>query len=242
MTSIAYSRAETSSGSSPSPLVGVLRSSGFRTVLGILVILAWAAGATGADVNSKQIDDYLRDGLNAFQKGRFDEAAKAYEKAASLDPTNPIPHKNLGIAYIFMKHYREAIEPFEKAVALRPSSADFHYNLARAYQLAKNYPKAIEIYKKTIELEPDDAKAHMHLGELYGREEERLPEAIEELKKSIVLNPGLAEAHYSLAVAYYGSKNFEEAWKSLEEAEKLKYQNINPAFVKALRKMHPEPK
>lgn len=208
--------------------------------VGLFGLVVGVSQAPGADQDSSTANAYLKQGLEAFSKGRYKEAAEAYEKAAALDPTNPIPYKNLGITYIFMKHFREAIEPFEKAVALRPSSADYHYNLARSYQLAKNYPKAVEVFQKTIELDTKNAKAYMRLGELYGREQERLPESIEMLKKSLALEPNLSEAHYSLAVAYFGAKNYAEAWKSLKEAQRLKYTHIKPEFIKALRKVAPE--
>jgi tetratricopeptide (TPR) repeat protein len=214
----------------------------FLVAVGLFGLAAGVGPTPVAAGDSSDVNTYLQQGLQAFRKGRLKEAAEAYQKAAALDPANPVPYKNLGITYVLMKHYREAIDPFEKAVALRPSSAAYHYYLARAYQLAKNYPKAIEIFQGTIELDPRNAKAHMRLGELYGREQERLPEAIEMLKRSIALEPNLSEAHYSLAVAYFGVKNYAKSWKSLREAQRLEYAQIKPEFIKALRKMAPEPK
>lgn len=207
---------------------------------GLLCLVAALGTAYAAGPDAGSADDYLQQGLQAFSKGRYSDAAEAYEKAASLDPSNPVPYKNLGITYVFMKRYRDAIEPFKKAVALKPDSPEYHYNLARAYQLAKNYPKAVNLYRETVGLDPNHAVAYMRLGELYGREEERLPEAIEMLKKSISLDPDLSEAHYSLAVAYFGVKNFAESWNSLKEAQRLNYAQIKPEFIKALRQMAPE--
>lgn len=196
---------------------------------------AWAGEpATPAEVS-------MRDGLEAFSKGRYSEAAEYFQKAAELDPSNPVAFNNLGLSYVRMARTRDAIDAFERAVSLRPTSSNFQYNLARIYQLAKNYPKAVEHYEKTLSLDPGNALAHAHLGQLYGREEERYPEAIEELKKSIALDPDNAEAHYSLAVAYYSLKNFTESWKSVKEAQRLGYK-VNPAFLKALRQMAPEAK
>lgn len=239
MTSIAYSKiADWASlrlpGAKPAQALSLLAAAGLLC----LVAALGPAYAAGPDAGSA--DDYLQQGLQAFAKGRYSEAADAYQKAASLEPSNPVPYKNLGITYVFMKRYRDAIEPFEKAVALKPDSPEYHYNLARSYQLAKNYPKAVDLYKETVGLDPTYATAYMRLGELYGREEERLPEAIEMLKKSIALDPDLSEAHYSLAVAYFGVKNFAESWRSLKEAQRLNYSHIKPEFIKALRQMAPE--
>lgn len=214
--------------------------------VGLLALVVVVGSAGGADEASSQAKASLNKGLQAFKKGRLPEAAKAFERAADLDPTNPITSNNLGLTYIRMGRARDAIDSFERAVALRPTSPTFHYNLARACHLAKNYPKAIEHYQKTLALDPAHPLAHLHLGKLYGREQQRYPEAIDALSKAIALNADdtnaryLPEAHYLLAVAYYGVKNFPLSWKSVREAERLGY-DVNPAFLKALRQVAPEP-
>ncbi|MFQ6673063.1 MAG: tetratricopeptide repeat protein [Candidatus Tectimicrobiota bacterium] len=209
-------------------------------VVGLLALTGWVGTAVGADSSSGQGKAYLHEGLQAFRKGRLPEAAQAFERATTVEPTNPIAFNNLGLVYMQLGRKRDAITAFEEAVDLRPTSAVFHYNLARACHLAKNYPRAIEHYQKTVALKPAHALAHAYLGQLYGREQQRYPEAIEEFKKAIDLDASNGETHYSLAVAYFSVKNFSEAWRSVKEAERLGYK-VNPAFLKALRQMAPEP-
>lgn len=214
--------------------------------VGILAVLVVVGSASGAEKTSSQAKSAMREGLKAFKKGRLQEAAQAFQRSADLDPTNPITFNNLGLIYVRMGRPRDAIEPFGRAVTLRPTSPTFHYNLARACHLAKNYPKAIEHYQKTVTLDPAHPLAHFFLGKLFGREQQRYPEAIEELSKAIALNADntkaryLPEAHYLLAVAYYGVKNFPLAWQSVREAKRLGY-DVNPAFLKALRQVAPDP-
>jgi tetratricopeptide (TPR) repeat protein len=209
-------------------------------VAGLAVLSAVLGSEVLAGEPATPAQQSIKKGLESFNKGRLPEAAEAFQKAAELDPANPVAFNNLGLAYVRMGRTRDAVDAFESAVSLRPTSANFQYNLARIYQLAKNYPKAIEHYQKTVALDPGNASAHAHLGQLYGREEGRYGEAIEELNKSLALEPDNAEAYYSLAVAYYSLKNFGESWSSVKEAQRLGYE-VNPAFLKALRQIAPEP-
>jgi tetratricopeptide (TPR) repeat protein len=234
---------------SPRKFGGQGRSVGRRVLVLALcaVSLIWSqafligfALAEGQVAASAKVRQFLQEGIEALKAGKLDEAARDFEKAAEMDPSNPYAYNNLGFTYMRMMRFRDAIGPFEKAVALRPNSAVFHYNLARAFELAKNYPKAISYYEKTVALDPTHALAHFRLGKLYGREQQRYPEAIEELKKALKLDPKIPEAHYSLAVAYFGVNNFAEAWKEVRKAQELGF-NVNPAFLKALRQKMPKP-
>jgi tetratricopeptide (TPR) repeat protein len=57
-------------------------------------------------------------GVIRFGQGRFEEAARAWEEAARLEPREPLKHRNLGDAYARLERGEDARRAWERAVAL----------------------------------------------------------------------------------------------------------------------------
>lgn len=87
-------------------------------------------------------------------KGSDVWAAASYQKAISLDPTNPILALNLGVVLVHEKKYDDAIAAFNRAINLRPDFANAYYNAANAYLLKGDIIDAKAAITKTMSLVP----------------------------------------------------------------------------------------
>lgn len=73
-----------------------------------------------------------------------------YQKAITLDPTNPVLRLNLGGIYMSMKDYDNAIQQFFTAITLKPNYTNAMYNLANAYAQKGDIKSAISAYTEVL--------------------------------------------------------------------------------------------
>jgi len=66
-----------------------------------------------------------------------------YQKAITLDPTNPVLRLDLGAMYVSTKEYDNAIQQFVASTALKPDYINGYYNLANAWKLKGNNAQAL---------------------------------------------------------------------------------------------------
>lgn len=90
--------------------------------------------------------------LMGMIKGADERAITNYQRAITLDPTNPILRLLLGGIYMQRKDYRRAAEQFIISANLKPDYPTPYYNLARAYLLSRDLPNAIAALKSTRSL------------------------------------------------------------------------------------------
>jgi len=77
-----------------------------------------------------------------------------YQKAISLDPTNPILLIDLGNIYTALKRWDEAKTTFERAIPLKQDYANIYYNIANMYKLEGNISSQKEYLLKTRDVLP----------------------------------------------------------------------------------------
>lgn len=100
-------------------------------------------------------------GLAYFHESRFDDAARAYEKASTLDPGKPMLWSALGEARV-MADQKDPMPPaavtaFEKAIALDPKDPRARYFLAVKRDLGGDHQGAIGDWLALLEDTPADA-------------------------------------------------------------------------------------
>ena len=102
-----------------------------------------------------------REGLKAYQQGKYDEALKDFLSAKGIKPDLPELKNNTASALYQVKKYQEALEEFSKidpAKAKIPSG-DFYYNLGNSFFRLNQFDKALESYKKSLISNPGDMDA-----------------------------------------------------------------------------------
>jgi len=158
--------------------------------LTIVLVLA-GMGTVQADSARRLVTE----GNRAFASGRYDEALRAYEKAAVAEPESARILFNKGAAAYMQGNFQQAIDLFEQA-ALKSRATELearsHYNMGNGYfreserQRDSDLEKSLETlrqsiaaYQKGLELDPElaDAAHNIEVARL------TMKKVLDELKK-----------------------------------------------------------
>lgn len=108
------------------------------------LLLIFAVGCTTGSAKKKELAyGHLRLGTDRLQEGNYPAAFSELLKSVELDPTNPITHNNLALAYYGREKYQEALNHLRQALELNPKYSDARNNLGRVYVGLKMYDDAI---------------------------------------------------------------------------------------------------
>lgn len=88
-----------------------------------LLMALWMIGNSLAapQTDPAALDRYLQEGERALAQGRYEEAARAYEKLKELSPATAEVHAKLGLIYFQQRHYERAVPALRQALKLKPS-------------------------------------------------------------------------------------------------------------------------
>ena len=94
----------------------------------------------------REVELALIEGNKAFSTNppRFDEAEKAYLRAAKLEPKEAKAYVGLGVVYAAQNFAEKAAASFEKAVEVKPKYSQAHFNLALIYNAMGKKAEALE--------------------------------------------------------------------------------------------------
>ncbi len=110
---------------------------------------------------------YREAGYERQQQGDLDGALAAYQKAASLDPSYPVPRNDVGILYEQRGDLERAKQAYQQALAVDPNYLDAHTNLALLAEQMGDNATATDHWLKRYQLgETEDvwtARAGEHL-------------------------------------------------------------------------------
>lgn len=189
--------------------------------------------------NQASIFSSLRNLLsNADQR-----AAEAYERAAALEPNNPIVYLNLGRSYLLYaqslltnsnanqedktaanNNLDLAITNFKKADSLKKDLPDARYNWALALELKGSKDEAISLMEKLVSDYPSNIDVIYALGQMYERNN-KLDEAITIFNKIIAGQPNHSNSHWQLGLIYEQQKQIDKAIAEFEIVQKLNPDN-----------------
>src|SRR4051812_15673613 len=102
--------------------LGVLLAMSFSSV----AREAWAQGRAGADTEEGQTFDAAE---AAFNAGKYDDAAKLYEKVISINPQHSDAYVRRGIIFYKRKEYSAAVGLLRKAQQLLPDDLNIKSQL-----------------------------------------------------------------------------------------------------------------
>ena len=121
------------------------------------------------------LDELARQGIEAINEKRFEDAITAFTAALDVDDTRPDMNSALGMAYLHRGDVGNAIPHLERAVAMaEPYTApevqsmkrDFHMQLATAYQLMDQVDDAMRTLRGVIRRWPAVPEPYLQLGNL----------------------------------------------------------------------------
>jgi len=161
--------------------------------------------------------------------GKWDEAIKAYEKAAAIDPNLGRAYAGLAVAYVNFGWRQEGEKYNQMAMAKTERMSERERSRTNgAYYLAmRNYEKAIEQFSALLEKFPADeaARSNLALAYFYSR---NISRAIDEGRRVIEIFP--KDLTYRHSVAFYEmyGGRFDDAVRDAGDVLKS-----DPTFAKA---------
>lgn len=95
-------------------------------------------------------------GVLHMQRGEYAEAARMFQVAADVSPTDPRPLENLGVLYHQNGNDREALQAFKQALAREPNYLPAVRGAVRtAKRLGLNDEASLELVRRGLMLESD---------------------------------------------------------------------------------------
>ncbi|KAM4660599.1 BBSome complex member BBS4 isoform 2-T2 [Amazona ochrocephala] len=117
-------------------------------------------------LNPRSTDNLKQVARSLFLLGKHKAAIEVYNEAAKLDEKDWEISHNLGVCYMYLKHFNKARDQLNNALEL--SRHDLTYMmLGKIHLLEGEMDKAIEVYKKAVEFSPENADLLTTLGLLY---------------------------------------------------------------------------
>lgn len=108
-------------------------------------------------MNTVKVYTCTKDGCEKISAGKYREAIKLFEIAATADPSqnSACIHGNLCFAYRKVKNYMRSVAEGKKALSFDPNDASVVYNVAIAYQDMAKFDESISYLQRYLTLESD---------------------------------------------------------------------------------------
>jgi len=139
----------------------------------------------------------MRQGLDHFKAGNYDQAAEAFKEVMRLRPNYARGCNMLGLAYKRLGRLEDAELAYKQAIKLEPEYYLPYYNLGYMYFGRGLHQQAAKTLKQAIRLKPDDAWSHFIMGKAQVELGERSA-ALDEYKILLTLDRKLAEELFNL--------------------------------------------
>jgi tetratricopeptide (TPR) repeat protein/tRNA A-37 threonylcarbamoyl transferase component Bud32 len=172
------------------------------------------------------------DGQRFLQKGDFDAAIRAFERATVLNPHSAEAFRGLGDAHAKRNDPREAVENYDRALAFEPNHAETYCKRGEAYLALRKFDEALEDFNKARRLDLQSARAPFLLGEAYlaraeaartgAAAKEDLGKAFVHYNQAVTAAPANAEYLLGRARAYEKSGRKDLADVDRKKAEELR--------------------
>jgi tetratricopeptide (TPR) repeat protein len=114
----------------------------------------------------------------------------------------------------------ERLTHYKDLVDLKPNDPQTRVELGYVYFLKGNHAEAIKQYEVAINLDENYFNAYLNLAIIYN-EQDRIDDVLEMATKATEISPRDYKGHLMKGIAYRKLKMYEEATKTLFEADKL---------------------
>ncbi|MEK7155689.1 MAG: tetratricopeptide repeat protein [Patescibacteria group bacterium] len=143
-------------------------------------------------------------------EGAYEQARSAYESAAAVNPTNPLPKFRLAQLMLVKDDRAGARDALNAALTLKPDFAAAHYLLSQVEAAEGNADVAVQSALSAAQLVPEDPLGWFNLGYiLYAKA--AYQDAAVALQEAIRLSPDYSNALYYLGLTAYQLKDMNNA-------------------------------
>ena len=160
--------------------------------------------------------------------GKFDISEKLYKEILKIDNKHVKCLNNYANLKQQLTDYEGAIDLYKKALDLEPKNITVLLSLANAYHGIAKFNEAKENINKVLNINENITSAHKLLSSIVDYNKE--PEHLEQMK-NLNMKDGLKfdqkiDLNFALGKAYEDVGDYENSFKSLEKANKIKRKNI----------------
>ena len=191
------------------------------------------------EVIQKAINLYPTDGHLHYLLGKsflvqtdYESAVKSFEKAISLDNTNPSYYEKLIFAYEREQKYDEGLEVAEKGIELFPNNIKIMREKVHLLFSAKKLNTGASVLKNLSELTTRDPHVKDLMGQYYicCDNKKNVALCFDKIRK---LNPSYQNYLYNAAYRYIQVEKYEEAVKCLKVFSASQQKNPLPLILLA---------
>lgn len=191
------------------------------------------------EVIQKAINLYPTDGHLYYLLGKsflvqtdYESAVKSFEKAISLDKTNPSYYEKLIFAYEREKKYDEGLEVAEKGIELFPNNIKIMREKVHLLFSANKLNAGASVLKNLSELTTRDPHVKDLMGQYYicCDNKKNVALCFDKIRK---LNPSYQQYLYNAAYRYIQVEKYEEAVKCLKVFSASQQKNPLPLILLA---------
>ena len=204
-----------------------------RVVVPIFLIVAMVSPLLAGKAAEVRAEAFrlLNQGVSAYRKGLYADAAERLQRATSMALNNFRAHYYLGLALIGDRRYDEAIAALDIAIDLDPNHLQTHVAKGDALLKQGDLQESKASYFLALKLRPEFAAALDGMARLEQAAAEENA-AITLYQRAIASDAGYAPAYTHLGDLYLGRRQFEEAVLLLEEAV-----SVRPDFADGLNRL-----
>ncbi|NWX89847.1 BBS4 protein, partial [Nothoprocta pentlandii] len=117
-------------------------------------------------LNPRSADNLKQVARSLFLLGKHKAAIEVYNEAAKLSEQDWEISHNLGVCYMYLKHFNKAQDQLNNALELNKHELTYMM-LGKIHLLEGETEKALEVYKKAVEFSPESTELLTNLGLLY---------------------------------------------------------------------------
>jgi arylsulfatase A-like enzyme/Tfp pilus assembly protein PilF len=159
-------------------------------------------------------------GLNQQRLGAYAQAAREFQSAIELAPSDAQAYFELGFCYFRLGKPDDAIPALKNALALEPWYTRAEEALAEISIQKRDYTQARAYLNHLLSVDPNSYAAHYNLGILAAMEG-NWSEAQQRMLSALHSDPESAEAHDTLGKIYFQGGKLDEARSQFEAAIRL---------------------
>ena len=118
-----------------------------------IILLIFSQFAFAENLLSEEAVTYFNEGVKAQNKGDFDRAYTAYQKALLLNPGyQKIIFNNLGVMFVFQGDLEKAKAGFQEVLSFNPDYKPALFNLGLLHYMRGDQSEALQYWLKYFDI------------------------------------------------------------------------------------------
>jgi tetratricopeptide (TPR) repeat protein len=167
--------------------------------------------------DKKNSHDFIRQGKQNFDEGKYDEAIVYFKKAIKIDNEFSEAYGMLGHAYFSLLDWKNASYYYDRAIYYDKNNATFYHGRSSCRSRMGNFEGALEAINIAINIEPLNTGLIAARGSIRS-ELADYDRAIEDYTIALNLDPTLIYLYHSRGLAKYFKNDFTSAEKDFTKA------------------------